>query len=271
MTCKIGFIGGGQMAEALVRGILTSGLNPKDDILVCDPDPDRRSLLSSQYGVRVLADSLQLLQDCQQIILAVKPQLMKALLLDIANKIREDHLLITVAAGLPLSFYHQFIPLQKAKIIRVMPNTGALVLRGASVLAKNEHVDELQLQAAQKIFSAVGEAVILDETSLDAVTGLSGSGPAYVFSFIEALIDAGVKVGLSRDIATKLALQTVSGSVKLLEDSDEHPAVLRDKVCSPGGTTIAAMHVLLKAGFNGIVMDAVEASVRKSKELGTGQ
>ena len=149
-----------------------------------------------------------------------------------------------------------------------MPNTPALVLEGASALSRNQNVTDEELRRAEEIFLAVGEVVILDEVHLDAVTGLSGSGPAYVFSFVEALIDAGVKSGLTRAISEKLALQTVSGSVKLLKESGEHPAALRGKVTSPGGTAITALHVLEKVGFHGIIMDIVESAVNRSKELG---
>lgn len=149
-----------------------------------------------------------------------------------------------------------------------MPNTPALVLEGASALARNENVSDSELKAAEHIFQAVGEVVVLAENHLDAVTGLSGSGPAYVFTFVEALVDAGVKNGLTRKVSEKLAMQTVLGSVKLLQESGEHPAALRGKVTSPGGTAITALHVLEKVGFHGLVMDIVEAAVKRSEELG---
>ncbi len=268
MKQQIGFIGGGQMAEALIRGIIASGLYKEIDILVAEPNDFRREHLEQTYSVKTYQSNLPIFENCRIIILAVKPQTMKSLLEDCRERVQPQHIMISIAAGLPISFYMQLIGKSETKIIRVMPNTPALVLEGASALSRNNNVSDQELQTAEEIFLAVGEVVILDEVHLDAVTGLSGSGPAYVFSFIEALVDAGVKSGLTRAISEKLALQTVSGSVKLLKESGEHPAALRGKVTSPGGTAITAMHVLEKVGFHGIIMDIVEAAVTRSKELG---
>ena len=268
MKQQIGFIGGGQMAEALIKGIIASGLYQKENILVAEPNDFRRSHLEKVYGVRAYPHNHTIFEAGRVIILAVKPQTMKSLLEDCRERVRPDHILVTVAAGLPISFYIKTLGRKEAKIIRVMPNTPALVLEGASALSKNENVSDEELRLAEEIFLAVGEAVILDEVHLDAVTGLSGSGPAYVFSFVEALVDAGVKAGLTRVVSEKLALQTVSGSIKLLRESGEHPAALRGKVTSPGGTAITALHVLEKVGFHGIIMDIVESAVIRSKQLG---
>jgi pyrroline-5-carboxylate reductase len=271
MTKRIGFIGGGQMAEALIRGIITSGLYEKDDVLVSDPDSFRRDHLENRYSVKTYYSNLPLFESCQLIILAVKPQTMRALLTECRERVRPDHILISVAAGLPIAFYLEALGKEETKMVRVMPNTPALVLEGASALSRNNNVSDEELREAEEIFLAVGEVVILDEVHLDAVTGLSGSGPAYVFSFVEALIDAGVKSGLTRAVSEKLALQTVSGSIKLLKESGEHPASLRGKVTSPGGTAITALHVLEKVGFHGIIMDIVESAVKRSQELGENQ
>ncbi len=268
MKQQIGFIGGGQMAEALIRGIITSGLYRENDILVAEPNDFRREHLEQTYSVKTYDSNVPVFDSCRVIILAVKPQTMRALLLDCRERVQSHHILISIAAGLPISFYLKTIGKEDTKIIRVMPNTPALVLEGASALSRNDNVSDEELQTAEGIFLAVGEVVILDEIHLDAVTGLSGSGPAYVFSFVEALIDAGVKSGLTRVISEKLALQTVSGSVKLLKESGEHPAALRGKVTSPGGTAITAIHVLEKVGFHGIIMDVVESAVIRSKQLG---
>ncbi len=256
------------MAEALIRGIIASGLYRENNILVAEPNDFRREHLEQTYSVKTYESNVPIFENCRIVILAVKPQTMKALLLDCRERIQSHHIMISIAAGLPISFYLKIIGQDDTKIIRVMPNTPALVLEGASALSRNNNVSDEELRAAEEIFLAVGEVVILDEVHLDAVTGLSGSGPAYVFSFVEALIDAGVKSGLTRVISEKLALQTVSGSVKLLKESGEHPAALRGKVTSPGGTAITAMHVLEKVGFHGIIMDIVEAAVIRSKELG---
>lgn len=268
MKQQIGFIGGGQMAEALIRGIIASGLYRENDILVAEPNDYRRDHLAQTYSVKTYDSNVPIFENCKIVILAVKPQTMKSLLEDCKERVQAQHILISIAAGLPISFYLKMIGKEETKIIRVMPNTPALVLEGASALSRNDNVSDEELRAAEEIFLAVGEVVILDEVHLDAVTGLSGSGPAYVFSFIEALIDAGVKSGLTRVISEKLALQTVSGSVKLLKESGEHPAALRGKVTSPGGTAITAIHVLEKVGFHGIIMDVVESAVIRSKQLG---
>jgi pyrroline-5-carboxylate reductase len=268
MKQHIGFIGGGQMAEALIRGIIASGLYNKNNILVSEPNDFRREHLESTYQIKTYQNNHAIFEKSKLVILAVKPQTMKAVLENCRSVIDSHHILITVAAGLPISFYIKNIGKKDTKVIRVMPNTPALVLEGASALSRNENVSDKELRQAEEIFLAVGEVVILDEVHLDAVTGLSGSGPAYVFSFVEALVDAGVKMGLTRVVSEKLALQTVAGSVKLLRESGEHPAALRGKVTSPGGTAITALHVLEKVGFHGIIMDIVESAVIRSKELG---
>jgi len=193
---------------------------------------------------------------------------MKIVLAASKEMVTSEHLIISIAAGLPISFYEQEFERDDCKIIRVMPNTPALVLEGASGLSGNKNVQQEDLLRCEEIFNKIGKAVILEEQALDAVTGLSGSGPAYVFTFAEAMIDAGIKAGLPRPTAETLALQTILGSVKLLMESKKHPAELRAMVTSPGGTTIAAQHVLERSGFKGIIMDAVEAAVTRSKELG---
>jgi pyrroline-5-carboxylate reductase len=268
MEQQIGFIGGGQMAEALIRGIIASGLYRENDILVAEPNDQRREHLEHTYAVKTFPSNIPIFENCRVVILAVKPQTMKALLEDCRERIQPQHIIVSIAAGLPISFYTKMIGKSETKIIRVMPNTPALVLEGASALSRNTNVSDAELRTAEDIFLAVGEVVLLDEVHLDAVTGLSGSGPAYVFSFVEALIDAGVKSGLTRVVSEKLALQTVSGSIKLLRESGEHPAALRGKVTSPGGTAITALHVLEKVGFHGIIMDIVESAVIRSKQLG---
>jgi pyrroline-5-carboxylate reductase len=270
MRQKIGFIGGGQMAEALIKGIIASGLYKSEDILVAEPNESRRDHLESLYSIKAHYSNLPVFENCRVIMLAVKPQTMSMLLDDCQSRVQPQHILISIAAGLPISFYINKLGKPETKMVRVMPNTPALVLEGASAISRNLNVTDEELRVAEEIFLAVGEVVILDEVHLDAVTGLSGSGPAYVFSFVEALIDAGVKSGLTRAISEKLALQTVSGSVKLLKESGEHPAALRGKVTSPGGTAITALHVLEKVGFHGIIMDIVESAVNRSKELGKG-
>jgi pyrroline-5-carboxylate reductase len=268
MKKKIGFIGGGQMGEALVKGLLKAGLYDKQSIFVAEPNAAKRELLETAYGIATSETVDFVWQASDTVILAVKPQTMAEVLASAKKCLRDTHLIITIAAGLPISTYEKLLGGDRRKIIRVMPNTPALILEGASAICRNALVTDDELQSAAAIFNAVGKSVILDERYLDAVTGLSGSGPAYVFTFVEALIDAGLKTGLARDVAETLALQTVLGSVKLMLENKEHPAVLRSKVTSPGGTTIAGLHVLEKSGFRGIVMDAVEAAANRATELG---
>jgi pyrroline-5-carboxylate reductase len=259
------------MGEALIKGILQSGLYGKEDIIVAEPEAKRRDYLATTHAIRTQDNSLSLWSQCDTVILAVKPQIMEALLKASRDHIGDHHLLITIAAGLPLSFYSDCLGSKSRRIVRVMPNTPALVLAGASAISGNDNATAADLEQTKAIFNAVGKALVVDESYLDAVTGLSGSGPAYVFTFIEALIDAGIKCGLPRTVAETLTLQTVIGSARLLQESGEHPAALRAKVTSPGGTTISALHVLEKAGFTGIVMDAVEAAAKRSIELGKGR
>lgn len=263
----IGFIGGGRMAEALIKGILQAGLVKHDQISVVDPDSTRRSLLRDEYHVEA-SENVEDVLTCGIIILAVKPQILVELLDSIQSKVSGGKLFVSIAAGIPLKIIEEKLSGSGCKVIRVMPNTPALVLEGASAISGGASATDDDLQKAKAIFDAIGKSVVLEEKYLDAVTGLSGSGPAYVFSFLEAMIDAGVKVGLGRPIAEMLVMQTVLGSVKLAMETGEHPAQLRAMVTSPGGTTIAGLHEMARAGFNGILMDAIEAATKRSKELG---
>ncbi|HHK60912.1 MAG TPA: pyrroline-5-carboxylate reductase [Desulfobacterales bacterium] len=268
LCSSLTFIGGGQMAEALIQGILAAGLLPADRILVVDPAPERRQLLAERFGVRVFTEAAGAPAASPVCILAVKPQVMGPVLTGLARSLSSDRLVISIAAGVSIRFIEEGLAPLSPRVIRVMPNTPALVGAGAAALAGSASAGEADLDLALSLFQAVGEAVIVSEKDLDAVTGLSGSGPAYVFSFVEALVDAGVAAGLARPTAERLAVQTVLGSARLLQERGEHPAVLRAMVTSPGGTTIAGLHVLARAGFQGVVMDAVLAATRRSQELG---
>lgn len=256
------------MAEALIKGILDSRLFASEDVLVFDPDSQRRDHLATRYAVAVCRDNSEVVKGSSNLVLAVKPQVMGAVLQDVAGNVGADHLLISIAAGLPLAFFEARLPTQQCRIIRVMPNTPALVQAGAAAISPGARATAEDVAFACRLFEKVGKAVVLEEKYLDAVTGLSGSGPAYVFSFIEALTDAGVKVGLNRQVAEELVLQTVYGSVLLAMKEKQHPAVLRAMVTSPGGTTIAGLHELARGGFSGLIMDAVEAATLRSEELG---
>lgn len=264
---KIGFLGGGQMAEALINGVIQAGLFTAERIIAVDLAEDRRQLLTKQYKVNV-ADDSSVLADCEIVVLAVKPQVLPSLLKGKKQHFNNNQLLISIAAGVSLDVLESSLAECNCRLVRVMPNTPALIMEGATAFCGGSMATDDDLKITGAIFDAVGKSVVLGEAEMDAVTGLSGSGPAYVFSFIEALIDAGVNVGLNRDVAGTLALQTVLGSVKLAIISDKHPAELRAMVTSPGGTTIAGLHEMEKAGFQGMVMDAVEAATRRSCELG---
>ncbi|QER42482.1 pyrroline-5-carboxylate reductase [Thermodesulfobacterium sp. TA1] len=264
---NIGFIGGGMMAEAIIKGFLDKGLFNPDNILVSEPVLERREYLSSTYRVKTVEQNGKVLEDCQQIILAVKPQVMKKVLTEIKEEIDpKKHLLITIAAGLPIRFYENILP-KGARLIRVMPNTCAVVHQSISALAKGSFATDEDLKTAEKLFSAIGETVIVGEELLDAVTALSGSGPAYVALFVEALIDGGVRAGLPRPLAEKLALATITGSVEMMRKLKKNPYEIKAMVTSPAGTTITALEVLYQQGFPGTVISAVYEAYLRSKEL----
>lgn len=267
MTRTIGFVGGGQMAEALIKGLIQAQTLTTEQIRVAEPVDQRRQYLDSTYDLKTVPRLEDFMDKAEAVILAVKPQVMSSVLTSLKD-CYDDQLIITIAAGLPISFYQNFLG-DRCSIIRVMPNMGALIQEGASALCRNQHVTDVDLAFAESLFCAVGSAVVVEESLMDAVTGLSGSGPAYVFSFIEALIEGGVKTGLSREIARELAVQTVLGAALCLKDSNTHPAVLRDQVTSPGGTTASGLYRLETGSFKAIVIEAVEAACNRSRELGT--
>lgn len=266
---KIGFLGGGRMAEALIKGIVRAGLVAADEVKVSEPLAERREFLGKEYGVRAIegADDLW---ECGIIIAAVKPQVLPALLRDYAANLNSSHLLISIAAGVSITVMAECLEGRGCRIIRVMPNTPALVLEGAAAISGASGVGSDDLEKARAIFSAVGRAVLVDERYLDAVTGLSGSGPAYVFAFMEAMVDGGVRMGLSREVAAELTVQTVLGSARLAVDQGMDLYRLKSMVTSPGGTTIAGLAEMAGAGFAGTVMDAVRAATLRSEELGKG-
>jgi pyrroline-5-carboxylate reductase len=263
---RIGFIGGGNMAEAILKGLLAGGV-PAGDLAVSEPSQTRGAILSERYGIRVLSDNAALCATSDTVILAVKPQVCGSALKGISAAIPAGKLLISIMAGVKSSAIEGLL-CPGARVVRVMPNTPALVLAGASAISRGCFATDEDLALTRRIFDLVGTTCVVEEKLLDAVTGVSGSGPAYVLTFIEALSDAGVQHGLSREVATALAAQTAYGTAKLLLETREHPAVLKGNVASPGGTTIAAMHSLERDGFRAAIMNAVEVCVAKSKELG---
>lgn len=254
------------MGEALLKGLLASRLLKPEQVGLFDTDTGRMEYISKSYGIRVCSSNKELVAESDVILLAIKPQIMSSVLSEIRPAVTPKHLVISIAAGIPLPYLEDRLP-QKSRVIRVMPNTPALVGEGATALAKGSHAGIKDLQLAKQVFSAVGKTVIVAEKYLDAVTGLSGSGPAYVFAVMEALVDAGVRMGLPRDVSKMLTLQTVLGAVKMAMETGEHLSSLKDMVTSPGGTTIAGLHVMAKAGLHGILMDAVEAATKRSQEL----
>ncbi len=264
---SIGFVGGGQMAEAMIRGVLASGLVSPSKIMVAEPTTNRCELLQGQYGVACTTQPEVLSAQCEVLVLAIKPQLAAQVLATYQPHLGDRHLVISIMAGVSLDKLAALLG-QSRRLIRVMPNTPALVLAAATAFSPNKQATDADRAIAQALFSAVGSCVEVPESQLDAVTGLSGSGPGYVFTFIEAMIDGGVLAGLPRPAAEQLVLQTVYGSAKLALESGEHPAVLKGKVTSPGGTTIAGIQALEEGALRGVVMAAVEAATVRSRELG---
>jgi pyrroline-5-carboxylate reductase len=263
----VGFLGAGQMATALASGWSTAGLIDVAKSRAADPYPEARAKFESATGIKALDANRDVAAACDVLVLAVKPQVMPAVLADLRPAIRPNHLVISIAAGVTLQTLAQGLG-EKTRIVRVMPNTPCLVGASASAYSPASSATPEDGELAGKLFGAVGKAFRVAEPLLDAVTGLSGSGPAFAYVFIEALADGGVRCGLPRDVALALAAQTVLGSAKMVLETGQHPGALKDAVASPGGTTIAGLHALERAGLRGAVMDAVEAATRRSQELG---
>jgi len=263
----IGFLGAGKMAAALASGFIHAKLVGLKEILASDPHDAARKNFSGETGSETTASNTDVLKFANTVILAVKPNHAMDVLAGLRNGFTNDHLLISIAAGVTLAKLESALP-AGTRVIRVMPNTPALVGESASAFALGKNATAADGELAKKLLSAVGIAFQVKESLLDAVTGLSGSGPAYVFSFIEALSDGGVAAGLPRDMATKLAAQTVLGAAKMVLETGQNPSVLRDQVTSPGGTTIEGLKELEKGKLHGVLMDAVRAATEKSKKLG---
>lgn len=266
---KIGFLGAGKMALALGKGFIKAGLVRAENLLASDPVEAPRNAFAKEVGAMTTASNPDVLKFAEVLLLAVKPDKVAPLLAEIRPLFTEKHLLISVAAGVPLARLEGGLP-GGARLVRVMPNTPALVGASASAFALGKSALPEDGLVAQRLFSSVGVAYQVKESLLDAVTGLSGSGPAYVFLMIEALSDGGVAAGLPRDIATKLAAQTLLGSAKMLLETGLHPGALKDMVTSPGGTTIEGMHELEKGKVRAALISAVRAAAEKSKKLGQG-
>lgn len=263
---RIGILGAGKMACALATAWRDAGLIATDSPGTCLSETSR-GRFADLTGLPASSDNRQVARDCDVLLLAVKPHIVPTVLAEVRGEVGKRHLLISVAAGVSLAALNEHLGGRPRRLVRVMPNTPSRVAAGACGYAPGEHATPEDAELVERLFSAVGLCARVEERLINAVAGLSGSGPAYMFLAIEALSDGGVKMGLPRELATKLAAQTLLGAAKLALDTGHHPGELKDAVCSPGGTTIAAIHALEKAGFRGALIDAVEASARRSAEL----
>ena len=267
---RVGFIGAGQMATALARGLIERGITSPECLIASDPVAEARDRFAELTHARVTADNRQVVAEAEVLFLSVKPQQLDAVLAELRGNIPTRSLVISIVAGIRLDALAGGLG-GTVRLVRVMPNTPCLVGLGASGYCLGEHATAEDGKLVERLLSAAGIAFKLDEKLLDAVTGLSGSGPAFVYMMIEALSDGGVRMGLPRAVATKLAAQTVRGAAEMVLSTGEHPAVLKDRVTSPGGTTIAGIQALESAGFRAAAMAAVEAATRRSVELGNKQ
>ncbi len=263
---KIAFIGAGNMGEALLGGLLKSELTLPENIIAADVREERLKQVREKWGVGVTTDNRQAVAFADIVVLCVKPQALRGVLEEIRDAVRGEQLIISIIAGITTATIGRFIG-KKNPVVRVMPNIPAVVDEAASAMCLGEFAGETHKEIAGKILSAVGEVEWVPEELMDVVTGLSGSGPAYIYMVIEALTDGGVLMGLPRNIAIRLATQTVLGSAKLVRETDIHPAVLRDQVTTPGGTTILAIKELEESGLRPMLIRAVEIATKRSREL----
>lgn len=266
---NIGVIGAGKIGSAILRGVIRAGLVHKDQVMASDVSAALRQFIAAELGIKVTPNNGKVCEFADTVILAVKPQIVDSVVKEIAKKLGKEKLLVSVAAGVSLSRIEGNLA-RGARVVRVMPNIPCVVGAGASCYAGGRHAAAGDLEKVGLILNSFGMALPLEEKYLDAVTGLSGSGPAYVFLFIESLADGGVQVGLNREVALQLALQTVYGSAKMALESGKHLAQLKDEVTSPGGTTIAGLYALEKGKLRGTVMDAVLQATQRSEALGRG-
>lgn len=268
MNSKVGFIGAGNMGCAMIKSIVNSKIIPSEDVFVYDVDKEKLSNLKSETGVTILEDSVEVVQKSDIIILAVKPNMVKNVLEDCKSAFDDKKILVSVAVGVAIKFYQDIIGDDK-KIIRTMPNTPALVGEGMTLMCYDDNIlSREDFLNVKKIFECFGKVEVLDEKLMNEVTAVTGSSPAYVFMFIEAMADGAVLSGLPRDLSYKLAAQAVMGSAKLVLETGKHPGELKDQVCSPAGTTIEAVKTLEKHGFRYAVIDAMEECTKRAREIG---
>ncbi len=265
---KICFIGTGNMGEALVSGLVCAKATDPENIICTDINELKLKKIAEKYKVKTSTDNVEAVRTSDIIIYAVKPQILASILKDTADSLDMGKIIISIAAGVPLAVIESCLN-KDLRLVRVMPNIAAFVKESATAIAAGKHASQEDINLAKAIFDSVGKSVFIEENILmDAITGLSGSGPAYIFLIVDALADAGVKMGLSRDDALFLSSQTVMGAAKLLMDTKEHPGQLKDRVTSPGGTAIAGIHTLEMGGLRTTLINAVEAATKRSRELG---
>ncbi|WP_462269177.1 pyrroline-5-carboxylate reductase [Desulfobacter sp.] len=265
---KIGFIGSGNMGEALVSGLVMSKAAKPENIICSDIFPETLKGIHEKYGVLTTTNNIEVCEKSEIIIYATKPQILGAVLKQTAPALDTSRLVISIAAGVPLAAIAAGLK-KDLRLIRSMPNICAFVKESATAVCAGQFVQDGDVELARAVFDSVGKTVVLQENILmDAFTGLSGSGPAYIFTIVDAMADAGVKMGLSRKDALFLSTQTVLGSARLLLESQEHPGQLKDRVTSPGGTTIAGIHTLEQGGLRTTLINAVESATKRSRELG---
>ena len=263
----LGFIGAGNMTTALIKGLIESGVYERQHLLAADKDEDALKRVSGSFGVKCYESNLKVTSESSIVVLAVKPQNMREALDEMKAAISDHHLIISIAAGIPLKMIRE-IAGREIPLIRVMPNTPALVQKGVSALAAGALATAEHMAKAKEIFGAVGDTVVVEETMMDAVTALSGSGPGYVFRIMECMVDAGVAVGLERETSLRLVVQTFIGAAHLAKESDESLSKLRQMVTSPGGTTAAGLAVFDEKGLKKMTMKAIDAACKRSLELG---
>jgi pyrroline-5-carboxylate reductase len=266
---KIAFLGGGRMGEALVAGLLRSGGRIADEILVTARREERARELAERLGVATSLDNADACRFARVLVLMAKPQDTEVLLDQIADHVTTEHLVVSFAAGIRTSFVEQHL-MAEVPVVRVMSNVPVMVDEAMSVIAAGRHAEDKHLAVAEELLGTVGKVLRLDERYLDAVTATSGSGPAYFFLLAEAMIEACILLGLSRDVATELIIQTMLGSAKMLRDTKLHPVELREMVTSPGGTTIEAIRHLEEAGVRAAFLNAIDAARKRSEELARG-
>jgi pyrroline-5-carboxylate reductase len=267
MKKNIGFIGCGNMAKAMIGGIVTSKLYAPESIVVSNPSNPSLQYINDKFDVKTTNDNAMVADFADVLILSVKPNKFESVIDEIKNLVKEDTIIVSIAAGLSIETIKNYFN-KEVKIVRIMPNTPAMVGEGMSALCSNNKVNKDDMALVEEIFNAFGKVEVVDEKLMDAVTGVSGSSPAFVYMFIEALADGAVLQGLPRDKAYKMAAQAVLGSAKMVLETGKHPAQLKDEVCSPAGTTIESVYSLEKNNFRGSIIEAVKVCTEKSKAMG---